>query len=121
LTDRATKSDNDVYLEHAKPLVFGKESDKGIALNGLTPEVVPTSQVQPDDLLIHDEQADPALAFALSRMHYPDFPEPLGIFRAVQRETYDNAVRQQTEQATSRFGEGDLQKLITGNETWTVK
>ncbi len=121
LTDRATRSDNVVYLEHGKPLIFGKASDKGIRLNGLSPEVVSTAQVQPDDLLIHDERADAALPFALSRMHYPEFPEPLGIFRAVERETYDTAVRQQTETAIARFGEGDLQKLITGNETWTVK
>ena len=121
LTDRATKSDNVLYLEHGKPLIFGKDSDKGIALRGFTPEVVNTQQVQPDDLVIHDEQADPAVPFLLSRLRFPEFPEPLGIFRSVERETYDQAVQQQTQSALSRFGEGNLQELITGNETWTVK
>src|SRR5690606_19072131 len=70
LTDRATKSDNVLYLEHGKPLIFGKDSDKGIALRGFTPEVVNTQQVQPDDLVIHDEQADPAVPFLLSRLRF---------------------------------------------------
>src|SRR6202030_1922490 len=79
-TDKNVKSDNLLYLEHGKPLIFGKESQKGVRLNGITPEVVDTKTVKPDDLLIHDEKgADPSLAFLLSRMRYPEFPEPLGI------------------------------------------
>src|SRR5947207_5395104 len=83
-TDKLTKSDTTLYLEHGKPLVFGKDSEKGIRLHGLNPEVVDTKTVAPDDLLIHDERVDdPSLAFLLSRMRCPEFPEPLGVFRAV--------------------------------------
>ena len=121
-TDKTVKSDNLLYLEHGKPLIFGKESQKGIRLNGITPEVVDTKTVKPDDLLIHDEKtADPSLAFLLSRMRYPDFPEPLGVFRAVEADRYDETVRRQNQQAIAKLGEGDLQKLITGDETWTVE
>src|SRR5580698_4168618 len=81
-TDKATKSDTTLYLEHGKPLVFGKDSSKGIRLQGLDPEVVDLKTVGRDDLLIHDEKTpEPSLAFLLSRMRYPDFPEPLGVFR----------------------------------------
>ena len=81
-TDKATKSDTTLYLEHGKPLIFGKDGSKGIRLNGLTPEIVDTKSVKADDLLIHDEKApEPSLAFLLSRMRYPDFPEPLGVLR----------------------------------------
>src|SRR5215213_3168244 len=63
-TDKNTKSDTTLYLEHGKPLVFGKESDKGIRLHGTDPEIVDTKVVTRDDLLIHDERvADPSLAF----------------------------------------------------------
>jgi 2-oxoglutarate ferredoxin oxidoreductase subunit beta len=121
-TDKNVKSDNLLYLEHGKPLIFGKENQKGIRLNGITPEVVDTKTVKPDDLLIHDEKApDPSLAFLLSRMRHPEFPEPLGIFRAVEADRYDEIVRRQNQQAVARLGEGDLQKLITGDETWTVE
>ena len=53
-------------------------------------------------------------------MRYPDFPEPLGVFRCVEQERYGNLVRKQNEAAIAKLGRGDLQKLITGDETWTV-
>ena len=120
-TDKTTKSDTTVYIEHGKPLIFGKDSGKGIRLNNLSPEVVDLKTVKPDDLIIHDEKAtEPTLAFMLSRMRYPDFPEPMGVFRAVQQDVYGDIVRRQNQQAIAKQGEGDLQKLITGDETWTV-
>src|SRR3989475_2222418 len=50
-TDKETKSDTTIYVEHGKPLIFGKESNKGIRLNGTDPEVVDLKDVKPDDLL----------------------------------------------------------------------
>jgi 2-oxoglutarate/2-oxoacid ferredoxin oxidoreductase subunit beta len=121
-TDKAFKSDTTVYLEHGKPLVFGKNSDKGIRLQGLMPEVVQLKDVAPDDLLAHDERAtDPSLAFLLSRMRQPDVPEPLGVFREVRRPLYEDLVRGQIDDAIKSRGHADLQSLITGNETWTVE
>jgi 2-oxoglutarate/2-oxoacid ferredoxin oxidoreductase subunit beta len=121
-TDKTTKSDTTLYLEHGKPLVFGKNSDKGIRLNGLTPEIVNLKDVSQDDLLIHDEKnPDPSLAFLLSRMRFPELPEPLGIFRAVQQPCYDDIVRDQIAEAKKAHGDGDLQDLVTGHETWTVE
>src|SRR5437763_4026564 len=97
-TDKTTKTDTTLYLEHGKPLIFGKDGSKGIRLHGLNPEVVDTKTVKPDDLLIHDEKArEPSLAFLLSRMRYPDFPEQLGVFRAVEQERYGSLVRRQNE------------------------
>jgi 2-oxoglutarate ferredoxin oxidoreductase subunit beta len=120
-TDKATKSDNVVYLEHGKPLTFGRNSDKGIRLQGLNPEVVDLKTVSQDDLLIHDETTpEPSLAFMLSRMRAPDFPEPLGVFRDVQKPVYGELVHEQITQAIKLRGEGDLQSLVTGTETWTV-
>src|SRR4051794_26864789 len=120
-TDKAVKSDNVLYLEHGKPLVFGKDNDKGIRMHDMEPEVVSLKDVNRDDLLMHDEKADePSLAFLLSRMRYPDFPEPLGVFRDVTHEGYTNIVRKQIDDARAKKGDGDLQKLLTGGETWTV-
>jgi 2-oxoglutarate ferredoxin oxidoreductase subunit beta len=120
-TDKNTKSDTTIYLEHGKPLVFGKEQDKGIRLHGMNPEVVSLKEVGRDDLLIHDEKAvEPSLAFLLSRMRYPDFPEPVGVFRDIEHDRYVTLVRKQIEQAKASKGEGDLAKLIEGGETWTV-
>jgi 2-oxoglutarate/2-oxoacid ferredoxin oxidoreductase subunit beta len=88
-TDKGIKADNTLYLEHGKPLIFGKDRNKGIRLHGLDPEVVTLGNgITHDDLLIHDERApEPSLAYLLSRMVYPHFPECIGIFRAVERPT----------------------------------
>jgi 2-oxoglutarate ferredoxin oxidoreductase subunit beta len=83
--------------------------------------VVDLKTVSQDDLLIHDETTpEPSLAFMLSRMRAPDFPEPLGVFRDVQKPVYGELVHEQITQAIKLRGEGDLQSLVTGTETWTV-
>ena len=68
-----------LVLEHGKPMIFGKDRDKGIRLHGLHPEVVTIGEngVTEADLLVHDEQAEePYLALMLSRMFWPDVPGP---------------------------------------------
>src|SRR6185295_3900558 len=75
-TDANTKNDTTIYLEQGKPLTFGKNSDKGIRLREMNPEVVDLASTPKDDLLVHNEQAQPAVPFLLSRMRQPDLPEP---------------------------------------------
>lgn len=121
-TDKSVKADNVVYLEHGKPLVFGKDKKKGIRLHGMTPEVVDLgSGIGEDDLIFHDEKAaEPSLAFLLSRMRHPEFPEPLGIFRDVEAPTYDKGVNDQVAEALTKYGKGDLDKLFNSGDTWMV-
>ncbi|HEY7117705.1 MAG TPA: 2-oxoacid:ferredoxin oxidoreductase subunit beta [Tepidisphaeraceae bacterium] len=120
-TDKQTKPQTTLYLEHGKPMIFGAGRDQGIRLNGINPEIVSTAQVKPDDLLIHDERAaDPSLAFLLSRMRHPEFPEPLGVFRDVEQPHYGELVHRQIAEARTGRGDGDVQRLITGPDTWTV-
>ena len=121
-TDRATREDNVVELEHGKPLIFGKERDKGIRLNGMEPEVVELGKgIKEDDLLFHDEQApEPSLAYLLSRMRQPEFPGPIGVFRAIDAPKYDELINQQVQDALDNKGEGDLQTLFSTGDTWDV-
>ncbi len=122
-SDRLTKADHVLYLEHGRPMIFGKDSDKGIRLNGTQPEVVQLGKgITEDDLLIHDEKAsEPTLAYLLSRMRHPEFPEPLGVFRAVAAATYEDLVLDQIKQATEDLGPGDLESLFNDGDTWTVE
>jgi 2-oxoglutarate ferredoxin oxidoreductase subunit beta len=122
-TDRNTKLDTTLELEHGKPLIFGKNRDKGIRLHGMNPEVVELGKgVSEDDLLFHDEKApEPSLAYLLSRMRYEDgFPEPIGVFRCVDRPRYDAMINEQIDQATNKQGVGDLNKLFRSGDTWQV-
>jgi 2-oxoglutarate ferredoxin oxidoreductase subunit beta len=121
LTDKVVKADTQLVLEHGKPLVFGKNRDKGIRLgSGLHPEVVQLGKgIGEADLLVHDEQ-DPTLAYFLSRMGPPDFPTPIGVFRAVDRPRYEEAMESQIAAARTRLGEGDLDALLNRGDTWDV-
>src|SRR4051812_47472884 len=76
-TSRDTKLDTVLELEHGKPLIFGAKRDRGIRLNGMEPEIVQLGKgISEDDLLFHDERApEPTLAYLLSRMQQPAFPE----------------------------------------------
>jgi 2-oxoglutarate ferredoxin oxidoreductase subunit beta len=122
-TDKAVKSDNLLYLEHGKPLVFGKDRSKGIRLNGMDPEVVSLGNgVAMDDLLVHDEAAEePSLAYLLSRMTHPDFPEPVGVFRSVDRPTFEAQVTDQIDGMIQQKGPGKLDELFRSDDLWTVE
>jgi 2-oxoglutarate ferredoxin oxidoreductase subunit beta len=122
-TDKSVKADNALFLEHGKPLIFGKDRNKGIRLHGLDPEVVTLGNgIAADDLLIHDEKAEePSLAYLLSRMVFPRFPECVGVYRCVERPTYEELLNDQLEEAVKRKGKGNLEELFASEDTWVVK
>jgi 2-oxoglutarate ferredoxin oxidoreductase subunit beta len=120
LTEKDTKADTQLVLEHGKPLVFGKNRDKGIRMHGHSLDVVALgNDVSESDLIVHDEK-DPVLAFLLSQMTPPKFPTPIGIFRTVDRPTYEAVLSEQIRSAKQRQGEGDLDELLHRGDTWTV-
>jgi 2-oxoglutarate/2-oxoacid ferredoxin oxidoreductase subunit beta len=122
-TDKSVKLDNVLYLEHGKPLIFGKDRNKGIRLHGLQPEVVSLNNgVKVDDLLMHDEKADePSLAYLLSRMVHPEFPECVGVFRAVQRPIYEDLLQKQIDDTQRAKGPGKLEELFAADDVWVVE
>ncbi len=117
------KVENCIYLEEGKPLIFGPKREKGVRLNGKgEPEVVNLSEVKEDDLLFHNESAEePGHAFLLARMRWPTMPEPMGVFRCIERPTYDAAVARQLTDAVAKQGEGNLEDLFNSGDTWDVK
>ncbi|MFG0266313.1 MAG: 2-oxoacid:ferredoxin oxidoreductase subunit beta [Rhodopirellula sp. JB055] len=120
--ERKQRADNVIELEHGKPLIFGKERDKGIRLVGSHLEVVNTADVPADDLLIHDaHDPNPSIQMMLARMRYPDMPEPIGVLRSVSGvSTYNDQINEQVTQAKAARGEGDLAELFRSGDTWEV-
>ena len=120
-TDREVREDRMLVLEHGKPMIFGKDRDKGIRLNGHRPEIVTigVDGVGEADLLVHDE-TDPLIAFMLSRIYWPEFPVPVGVIFDVKRATHDELLTAQLEEAVARRGKGDARTLLDGGETWEV-
>jgi 2-oxoglutarate ferredoxin oxidoreductase subunit beta len=120
LSDPDNRLENVLYLEHGKPMRFGRKKEKGIRLNGFTPEVVELAEVGEDQLLVHDERAsEPTLAYLLSRMGPPHFPTPVGVFRAVDKPVYSQLLMQQV-QAAQAQRPADLEALFRQGETWVV-
>ena len=121
-TDSDVRDDNILYLEDGKPLLFGKDRDKGIRMNGLQPEVVNLNEVDEQELIVHNESEDnPHYAYMLSRMEDPNMPLPFGVLRSVSRPTYDELLLDQVEQAVEQKGSGDLEQLFKSGDTWTVE
>ncbi len=121
-TEKDSKDDHVVAIEHGKPLVFGKERNKGIRLNGFTPEVVSLEdgKYSVNDLLVHNE-TDTTLSFILADMTYkPHLPRPVGIFLANDRPCYDEEMTKQIDTAKQKRGDGDMKKLLSSGETWVI-
>lgn len=122
-TDKETKDENVVFLEHGKPLIFGKEKDKGIKLNGFTPEVVSLKDGKNsiNDLLVHNEN-DTTLSVILADMTYHSLmPRPIGVFLSIDRPTYESEMNRQIELSKEKHGEGDIEELLNSGETWTIQ
>lgn len=120
LTDKDKKTDTQLILEHGRPLVFGKNRDKGIRMRGHSLEVVSLGGgIAESDLIVHDE-TDQGLAFLLSQISPPEFPSPVGVFRAVNRPTYDQMMADQVTASKQRLGEGSVEGLLHRGDTWTV-
>ncbi len=124
LTEKDARSEHVVQLEHGKPLIFGKNRDRGIRLNGLELEIVPlgTGAAQ-ENLLIHDAHSpNPAYAFLLSQMELlPGFPTPIGVLRAVDAPRYEELMNRQIRDVIAKRGAGDISKLLRAGDTWEVK
>ncbi len=120
---RSVRQDRTIYLEDGKPMIFGKERNRGVRVNGAMASVVELDgELKETDLLFHDEHAESAsLAYMLSQLRFPEFPVPLGVYRSVERPTYEQMLDDQVAQAMSAEGAGDLDALLDAGDTWTVE
>ena len=124
LKDNDVRDDVTIRLVHGEPIRFGHDGSRGVArMADGTVQVVAVEEVGAQNLLVHDAHAvDPGVAFALSRLSHPVSLQdtPIGIFRDVQRPSYDRLLRDQLAAATTAQGPGDLGALLRGSDTWTV-
>ncbi|MEX2605474.1 MAG: 2-oxoacid:ferredoxin oxidoreductase subunit beta [Gracilimonas sp.] len=128
-TDKKSRPREAIYLNDGEPLIFGNDNEKGIRLDGLQPKVVSLGdgKFSKNDLWIHDEK-DKTKAYLLSRFFdQPEpgdenrMPRPFGVLFAVNRPCYDEGVLAQVNEVIERKGQGNLDELLRGPETWTVK
>jgi 2-oxoglutarate ferredoxin oxidoreductase subunit beta len=122
-TDKAVQDDQQIHVEHGKPLLFGKEMNKGLRLDPktLTLAVVTLGEdgITEADILVHDETSK-TLAQLLAAMDAPDFPVAIGVLYCNPGPTYETAVQAQLEQAAQKQPQASLQSLLRRGNTWTV-
>jgi 2-oxoglutarate ferredoxin oxidoreductase subunit beta len=126
-TDKSTKEDTTVFVEHGKPMVFGENQSKGLKLEGAQPEVVDltTGEYSLDDLWIHD-YTDRFKSGVLIRCFETPSPEngslprPFGVFYKEERSCYEDLLHDQIKTSTERKGSGDLDELLRGKNTWEI-
>ncbi|NRA37415.1 MAG: 2-oxoacid:ferredoxin oxidoreductase subunit beta [Planctomycetes bacterium] len=116
ITQKDTRSEKQLILEHGQPLLFGVDKKQGIAMDGFDPMIIDVNN--DEDLkrvVVHDAHCEnPAYAQMLSRLYVPDFPVPLGVLRSVKRATYDDQVNEQVEQAQAKRSDNSLNEMIRG-------
>ena len=124
-TDKGSKKNETLFMEHGQPLIFGENSDKGIKLDGFTPIIVDiTNGHSANDCWIHDEK-DRVKSGILTRFFDNPktpghLPRPFGVFFVEERPCYEDGLQKQIDDMTAKRGAGDLDALLRGKETWTV-
>ncbi len=125
LTEKDARSEHVIQLEHGKPLIYGKNRDKGIRLKGFDLELVQLGNgVSESDLLVHDaHHPRAAYAFLLAHMeHRPGFPTPIGVLRSWDElPRYEDVANAQVAAVIAKRGKGDLSDLLRAGDTWEVK
>lgn len=123
LSEKGSREDRIIILEHGKKMIFGKEMNKGLMLDGFNLKVVTIGEdgVTEKDILTHDAQCeDPTLHLKLIYMQAPEFPIALGVIRDVQQETFNDAVTNQIAQAQAKSKVKTFDELLETLEQWEV-
>jgi len=126
VTEKDARTDHVLELEHGKPLIFGKNRDKGIRRkpDGDIEVVTLGNGVTASDLVVHDaHHPRPSYAFLLSHMeHRPDFPTPIGLFRSWDDlPRYEDVIHDQIEKVVAKRGRGSVDDLLRTGDIWEVK
>jgi len=113
--------DHTIELEAGKPMLFGAEKNKGIMIDQGKPKVVTLGEngVTLSDIVVHDPEND-FQSFMLTQMEYPDFPVPMGIFRKVEKTSFEKLVHNQNQAVRELKGPANLASLIKGADTWQI-
>ena len=133
ITDTAVRADKTILLEHGKPMIYGKERNKGLILDGwdIKPVTIGENGITEADLLVHDaHKVDPTFHLKLAMMGYSPYgyagatdelPIALGVIRDVEAMTYDQAVKEQIEDVKGKKPQRTLKDLLLSGDTWEVK
>jgi 2-oxoglutarate/2-oxoacid ferredoxin oxidoreductase subunit beta len=121
-TNRATRDDHSIRLEAGKPMIYGKDKNKAIYLDGLNLKVGTIGvDIELDRVLIHDPSNE-NLALMLTNLYPPDFPVPVGVLKSNEGNViYEQQLHNQIDDVVTKKGKGEFTKLLRSGEIWDVK
>jgi len=123
ITGRDTKYDNQLILEAGKPMLFGKNKEKGIILEGTRLKVVKLGEngITEKDILVHDPTTEDAgIHMMLASMAPPEFPAALGVIRSVKSETLEDAIWNSVEHEKQVSPYKNVDDLLNSGNTWEI-
>ena len=123
-TAKNVAKDEQLFVEHGKPMIYGKESNKGLRVKPGTFEIetvtIGENGITEADLLVHDE-TNRTLATMLANLHRPEFPVVLGVLFAEDAPVYEDAVHAQIDEIAGESYSKDIDGLLRSGRTWTVE
>lgn len=123
ITDKEERENNQLWLEHGKPMIFGKDRNKGLVLDGLKLKVVTIGEngITEKDILVHDMyEEDLTLHTMLVNLNLPYFPVVFGIVRAVKADSYDDLLYKQIAEVQSKSPIKGMDDVFNSGSTWEV-
>ena len=124
VTGKEVRDDRTIILKHGEPMIFGKDNDKGLVLDGLKLKVVKIGEngITKDDLMVHDaHEANPGIQYMLAHMGYPDFPVALGVIRSVPGNTYETDIEDQINTVRKNSKIKCMDDLLASGSVWKVE
>lgn len=127
MSERDVRADNQIQLVDGELLIFGKERNKGIALDGLKPKVVEFEAEEAAEAagVLRYDASDAVMAGLIARLQFPEFPVPMGVFYKEERPTFDALISEQNRQARDKKpiaedANENLGKLFNSGDSWEV-
>jgi 2-oxoglutarate ferredoxin oxidoreductase subunit beta len=124
IADKEFRAEKTIFLRHGEPMMFGKDRNKGLVLDGLKLKAVTIGQdgYTTGDILVHDaHEKDCTLHSMLAMMGGGDLPVALGVIREVDAPVYDRSVHLQIEEVKAQKPERTLHEILMAGETWEIK
>lgn len=123
LNDKEYKDDRQIILRHGEPMIFGKERDKGLILDGLKLKIVKIGEdgITEDDILVHKaNENNPGIHTMLANMRYPNYPIAMGVIRNVQAPSYEVSLETQIEKVKTLSKITNMDDLFNSGTVWEV-
>jgi 2-oxoglutarate ferredoxin oxidoreductase subunit beta len=124
ITGKDVREDNQIFLEHGKPMIFGKDRTKGLMIRSNKMEVVTIGEngVTEEDLIVHNvEDADDANHYRLVRMELPEFPVAMGVIRAHKTSVYETEMHKLVDHAKKETKIKNMDDLLRSGNVFESK